>query len=127
MDGFTLRCNNLRCRAQLEIRAAVTTCRHVVYYAPNVDGSLTLDWNFSHIFCITCASSLQLTDPQLNGARVCPACDTTLSAPDDAVITVLNPSDDYKTSVLGGLSPTVILEICSKGLGFWTYQVTQEV
>lgn len=29
MDGFTLRCNNLRCRAQLDVRAAVTTCRHV--------------------------------------------------------------------------------------------------
>lgn len=129
MDGFTLRCNNLRCRAQLELRAAVTTCRQVTnyIYIPVLGGLLTLDWHFSHIFCISCASSLQLTNPQLNGARVCPACDTTLSAPDDAVITVLNPSDDYKTSVLGGLSPTIILEICSKGLGFWTYQVTQEV
>ncbi|KAI5840764.1 hypothetical protein DFP73DRAFT_481949 [Morchella snyderi] len=93
MDGFTLRCNNLRCRAQLDVRAAVTTCRH----------------------------------PPLNGQRVCPACETTLSQPDDAVITALNPSDDYKTSVLSGLSPTIIMEVCSKGLGFWTYQVTQEV
>ncbi|RPB14602.1 hypothetical protein P167DRAFT_462131, partial [Morchella conica CCBAS932] len=104
---FTLRCNNLRCRAQLDVRAAVTTC--------------------SHIFCISCASSLQLTEPPLNDQRVCPACETTLSQPDDAVITALNPSDDYKTSVLSGLSPTIIMEVCSKGLGFWTYQVTQEV
>lgn len=58
---------------------------------------------------------------------MCPACETTLSQPDDAVITALNPSDDYKTSVLSGLSPTIIMEVCSKGLGFWTYQVTQEV
>ncbi|CAZ80628.1 unnamed protein product [Tuber melanosporum] len=88
MDGFILRCNDLRCRAQTDGRAVVTTC---------------------------------------SGQRTCPACDTTLSKPDDAVITVLNPSDDYKTSVLSGLSPSIIIEICTRGLAFWTYQVTQEM
>lgn len=27
MDGYTLRCNNLRCRSPIETRAVVTTCR----------------------------------------------------------------------------------------------------
>ncbi|KAL7276980.1 hypothetical protein RUND412_000017 [Rhizina undulata] len=107
MDGFfTLRCNNLRCRKQLEHRAVVTTC--------------------SHIFCTNCASTLQ-SNPPVGGQRICPACDTPLTAPDDVVITILNPTDDYKTSVLSGLNPTVIMEICGRGLGFWSYQVTQEV
>ena len=39
----------------------------------------------------------------------------------------LNPTDDYKTSVLSGLSPSVIMEIAGRGMAFWTYQVTQEV
>ncbi|PUU73384.1 hypothetical protein B9Z19DRAFT_1057872 [Tuber borchii] len=62
-----------------------------------------------------------------SGQRTCPACNTSLSKPDDAVIAVLNPSDDYKTSVLSGLSPSIIIEICTPGLAFWTYQVTQEI
>ncbi|PUU73394.1 hypothetical protein B9Z19DRAFT_1004554 [Tuber borchii] len=88
MDGFILRCNDLRCRAQTDGRAVVTTC---------------------------------------SGQRTCPACNTSLSKLDDAVIAVLNPSDDYKTSVLSGLSPSIIIEICTRGLAFWTYQVTQEI
>ncbi|CUS12156.1 unnamed protein product [Tuber aestivum] len=107
MDGFILRCNDLRCRAQTDGRAVVTTC--------------------SHIYCLPCATALQLTEPPPNGQRTCPACSTALSKPDDAVIAVLNPSDDYKTSVLSGLSPSIIIEICTRGLAFWTYQVTQEI
>lgn len=29
--------------------------------------------------------------------------------------------------MLSGLSPSVILEVCGRGLAFWNYQVTQEV
>ncbi|KAG0639185.1 hypothetical protein HOY80DRAFT_964424 [Tuber brumale] len=107
MDGFILRCNDLRCRVQTDGRAVVTTC--------------------SHIYCLPCAAALQLTEPPPDGQRTCPACDTTLPKPDDVVIAVLNPSDDYKTSVLSGLSPSIIIEICTRGLAFWTYQVTQEI
>ncbi|TGZ80811.1 hypothetical protein EX30DRAFT_307066 [Ascodesmis nigricans] len=107
MDGFSLHCNNLRCRTTLDNRGVVTTC--------------------CHIFCTSCAETLRLVNPPPNTPRRCPACDTELSGPDDAVLAILNPADDYKTSVLSGLSPSVIMEIAGRGLAFWGYQVTQEV
>jgi E3 ubiquitin-protein ligase CCNP1IP1 len=58
---------------------------------------------------------------------VCPACNAVLSNPDDAVLANLNPTEDYKTSVLSGLSPTVIMECAGRALSFWAYQATQEV
>ena len=61
------------------------------------------------------------------GNRVCPACQTLLSQPDDAVSTSLQPTEDYKTSVLSGLSPSTIMECAGRGLAFWSYQSTQEV
>ncbi|EMC91898.1 hypothetical protein BAUCODRAFT_58923, partial [Baudoinia panamericana UAMH 10762] len=103
---FALRCNSLRCRSQLNDRAVVTTC--------------------SHIFCIACSESLGLANA--NGAvRTCPACDTQLANPDDAVVTQLNPTEDYKTSVLSGLSPSIIMECAGRGLSFYSYQTTQEI
>jgi E3 ubiquitin-protein ligase CCNP1IP1 len=50
-----------------------------------------------------------------------------LSNPDDVVVTNLNPTEDYKTSVLSGLSPNVIMECAGRGLSFWAYQTTQEM
>ncbi|KAG9650713.1 hypothetical protein KCU95_g13618, partial [Aureobasidium melanogenum] len=101
-----LRCNSLKCRARLTDRAVVTTC--------------------SHIFCHPCSISLGLSSSS-NGVRVCPACDAQLANPDDAVATQLNPTEDYKTSVLSGLNPTIIMECCSRGIAFYQYQVTQEI
>ena len=43
------------------------------------------------------------------------------------MIAGLSPSEDYKTSVLSGLSPTVIMECASRGLAFHTYQTSQEI
>ncbi|GAA6056764.1 hypothetical protein JCM3770_006121 [Rhodotorula araucariae] len=74
----------------------------------------------SHIFCIDCANALFST-PQ-----ICPACETALPDLDDVVQTTLNPHDSYKTSILSGLSPTTILDIASRALNFYTYQVQQE-
>ncbi|CAG8577515.1 10888_t:CDS:2, partial [Racocetra persica] len=56
------------------------------------------------------------------------ACVTTCSRKksDDIVFADLNPSEDYKSSVLSGLRPDIIMEICSRALSFWTYQTTQE-
>jgi len=82
---------------------------------------------FSHIFCIGCANQLQLSNPPAGQRPVCPACDARLTNPDDAVITNLNPTEDYKTSVLSGLSPNVIMECAGRALSFWAYQTTQEV
>ncbi|EPS33061.1 hypothetical protein PDE_08023 [Penicillium oxalicum 114-2] len=103
---FHLRCNALKCRAQLQERAVVTTC--------------------SHIFCLECANSLGLSHPTTSDRR-CPACQTVLCNPDDAVSTVLNPTEDYKTSVLSGMDPTTIMECAGRALGFWAYQSTQEI
>ena len=90
----------------LDDRAVVTTC--------------------SHIFCVPCSESLGLASPNGN-ARVCPACETQLPNPDDAVATQLSPTEDYKTSVLSGLSPSIIMECAGRGLSFYSYQTTQEM
>lgn len=103
---FHLRCNNLRCRERLTEQAVVTTC--------------------SHIFCLDCSESPQLSPPE-GHARVCPACKSQLDDPDAAVMTNLRPSDEYKTSVLSGLSPAIIMECASRGTAFYEYQCTQEM
>ncbi|KAH9897305.1 hypothetical protein F4778DRAFT_255454 [Xylariomycetidae sp. FL2044] len=103
----TLRCNSLKCRRELADRALVTTC--------------------SHIFCPDCATRLRLAHPNHDNQIQCPACGSPLTNPDDAVIANLNPTEDYKTSVLSGLSPNVIMECASRALSFWVYQTTQEV
>ena len=59
--------------------------------------------------------------------RICPTCSTALPNPDDAASTSLQPSEEYKTSVLSGLDPTTIMECASRALSFWTYQTTQEM
>lgn len=83
-------------------------------------------WLIRHIFCPTCASTLDLSSAT-NGERHCPACQTILVNPDDVVITALNPTEDYKTSVLSGLDPNTIMECAGRALLFWTYQTTQEM
>ncbi|TRM68423.1 hypothetical protein BD626DRAFT_116003 [Schizophyllum amplum] len=95
-----LKCNRLTCRKALTDKAVVTTC--------------------SHIFCVECANEL------FTAARLCPACETSLTEPDDVVVCSLRPSNDYKTSVLSGLTPSIILEICSRAISFWQYQIHQE-
>ncbi|TQV93023.1 NEDD8-activating enzyme E1 regulatory subunit [Cordyceps javanica] len=50
-----------------------------------------------------------------------------LSSPDDAVISNLKPSEAYKTSVLSGLSPSIIMECAGRALSFWAYQTTQNI
>ncbi|KAF2761494.1 hypothetical protein EJ05DRAFT_173584 [Pseudovirgaria hyperparasitica] len=103
---FSLRCNVQTCRAELNEQAIVTTC--------------------SHIFCIACANDLGLTQP-FNATRDCPACHAHLLNPDDAVVSKLNPTQDYKTSILSGLSPFIIMECAGRGLQFYCYQTTQEI
>ncbi|KAI1957968.1 hypothetical protein LOZ58_005443 [Ophidiomyces ophidiicola] len=101
-----LRCNSLQCRASLTERAIVTTC--------------------SHIFCLKCAENLGLAR-STGRDRQCPACQTSLLNPDDVVSTVLNPTEDYKTSVLSGLDPNTVMECAGRALAFWTYQTAQEI
>ncbi|KAB8238093.1 uncharacterized protein BDW43DRAFT_297037 [Aspergillus alliaceus] len=102
---FYLRCNSLKCRCQLKEQAVV---------------------NDLHIFCSSCASALGLSSATAGG-RHCPACQIILVNPDDAIITALKPTEDYKTSVLSGLDPNTIMECAGRALLFWTYQTTQEM
>ncbi|KAN0063309.1 hypothetical protein ACQY0O_004473 [Thecaphora frezii] len=46
--------------------------------------------------------------------------------PDDVVVSSLNPSADYRASVLAGLSPSIVIEIAARSLQFWQYQCSQE-
>lgn len=80
----------------------------------------------SHIFCVPCSDSLGLSGSAV-GIRICPACETQLGNPDDAVVTQLNPTEDYKTSVLSGLHPNLIIECASRGVSFFQYQTSQEM
>ncbi|KZT20744.1 hypothetical protein NEOLEDRAFT_1226511 [Neolentinus lepideus HHB14362 ss-1] len=96
-----LKCNRLTCRRVLVDKAVVVR-------------------SGSHIFCVDCANEL------FNNSRLCPACEIPLTEPDDVVVSSLHPSNDYKTSVLSGLTPSIILEICSRAIAFWQYQTHQE-
>ena len=125
MDEFVLRCNNLKCRIALTERAVVTTCRFVLT-SFRTTSLLTITLLNSHIFCLECAELLGLSTAT-TGPRICPACQVRLNNPDDAVCTYLNPADDYKTSVLSGLSPTIIMECAARAMAFWSYQAAQEV
>jgi E3 ubiquitin-protein ligase CCNP1IP1 len=80
----------------------------------------------SHIFCVDCSDRLGLSNSS-GRSRQCPACETILNKPDDAVVAQLNPSEDYKTSVLSGLSPNTILECAGRALNFYSYQTSQEM
>ncbi|KAK2627801.1 hypothetical protein QTJ16_002447 [Diplocarpon rosae] len=104
---FTLRCNVLKCRKDVNGHAFVTTC--------------------SHIFCMDCSQRSGLATVREGQRIICPACDVQLTNPDDAVVANLNPTEDYKSSVLSGLSPNIIMECASRALNFWTYQTTQEM
>ncbi|KAI8979367.1 hypothetical protein BDF20DRAFT_1000695 [Mycotypha africana] len=96
-------CNVVQCRRSLalEKQACVTSC--------------------SHIFCVQCSSAA------FSKALLCPACHTSLSGTDDIILTDLNPTEEYKSSVLAGLKPEVILDITSRAIAFFDYQQSQEV
>ncbi|CAG8556318.1 13743_t:CDS:2 [Ambispora leptoticha] len=77
-------------------------------------------------FSLLCFMLVDCANKAFSSALVCPACDTSLTENDDIVFADLNPSEDYKSSVLSGLRPDFIMEICTRALSFWTYQTTQE-
>ncbi|KAJ2063672.1 hypothetical protein IW146_009998 [Coemansia sp. RSA 922] len=103
MSECTLRCNNVKCRVSLAHaeEACVTKC--------------------SHIFCTQCATTL------FNSSPVCPACQTVMTAPLDVMSVSLTLTEEYKSAILAGLPPAVIMDICSRAMSFWTYQASQEL
>ncbi|KAG0737717.1 hypothetical protein G6F23_010172 [Rhizopus arrhizus] len=45
----------------------------------------------------------------------------------DIVLSQLNPTERYKSSVLAGLKPEVILDISGRAIAFYEYQLSQEL
>ena len=80
----------------------------------------------SHVLCAQCADSTGFSRAN-SVERICPACRTPLPSHDDVVLADLNPSEEYRATVLAGLSPMAIMECASKALAFWSYQATQEI
>ncbi|KAH7327847.1 hypothetical protein B0I35DRAFT_2539 [Stachybotrys elegans] len=103
----SLNCNAISCRKPVGDRAVVTSC--------------------SHIFCLDCANSVNLPGHDPHTRSECPACKAHLPHPDDAVISNLVPGEEYKSIVLCGLSPNVIMECAGRALSFWAYQTTHEI
>ncbi|KAJ4323182.1 hypothetical protein N0V84_004445 [Fusarium piperis] len=81
----------------------------------------------SHIFCMECAERLGVTGQETERRNICPACHTQLNNPDEAVIANLSPSEEYKTTVLSGLSPNIVMECARRALSFWAYQTAQDM
>ncbi|XP_060887147.1 E3 ubiquitin-protein ligase CCNB1IP1 [Labrus mixtus] len=97
----TLLCNYPKCRTKLSGFAWVTAC--------------------SHVFCDQHGSGEFSRSP-----AICPACSSALSGKLDIVRTELSPSEEYKAMVLAGLRPDIVLDISTRALAFWSYQVHQE-
>uniref|UniRef100_A0A915L4X4 RING-type domain-containing protein n=1 Tax=Romanomermis culicivorax TaxID=13658 RepID=A0A915L4X4_ROMCU len=96
-----LHCNQKNCRKLLDGGFAwVTSCSHIFC---EQDGENHFKQNFN-----------------------CPACDTLLSNDGDFYKTNLAPNEQYKSMVLAGQKPEVIMDVCSKALAFWNYQILQE-
>ncbi|XP_064395858.1 E3 ubiquitin-protein ligase CCNB1IP1-like [Halichondria panicea] len=93
-------CNYKDCRKRLKTFAWVTSC--------------------SHVFCETDGSR------EFEKQQVCPACDTTLTGQYDIVKSELKPSEEYKSMILAGQRPEIIMEVCSRAMSFWTYQTHLE-
>ncbi|XP_068164314.1 E3 ubiquitin-protein ligase CCNB1IP1 isoform X2 [Antennarius striatus] len=96
-----LLCNFPKCRTTLNGFAWVTAC--------------------SHVFCDQHGSSEFSRSP-----AICPACSSALSGKLDIVRTELSPSEEYKAMVLAGLRPDIVLDISTRALTLWSYQVHQE-
>ncbi|XP_019855434.1 PREDICTED: E3 ubiquitin-protein ligase CCNB1IP1-like [Amphimedon queenslandica] len=96
----SLVCNFKKCRKRLTNFCWVTSC--------------------SHVFCDEDA------EREFSRGRICPACETQLPGNHDITRVDLQPPEEYKSMVLAGLRPEIIMEIAARGLSFWSYQSHQE-
>ncbi|KAK3379891.1 hypothetical protein B0T24DRAFT_663978, partial [Lasiosphaeria ovina] len=98
-----LTCNVSTCGAQLTDQALVTAC--------------------SHVLCLECASKHRFAG---QGPYTCPVCQQPLTA-SEVCKQLLHPSEEWKSVVLSGLSPTIVMECAGKALSFWSYQMTNQI
>ncbi|PSN44555.1 hypothetical protein C0J52_18383 [Blattella germanica] len=105
MADLDLICNNPKCRKRLTNIAWITSC--------------------SHAFCSKDAD-ISFLNNNLDDIE-CPACQTPLPDKHDIVKAELNPTEKFKSMVLAGLRPEIIMDITNRALTFWQYQIFQEV
>ncbi|GAA5896410.1 uncharacterized protein JCM6883_006894 [Sporobolomyces salmoneus] len=74
----------------------------------------------SHIFCVDCANTFLGSPPK------CHICHAKLEDSYDLVQAELQPADLWKSLILAGLPPPVIIDIASRALSFWNYQQDHE-
>ncbi|KAF3767482.1 hypothetical protein M406DRAFT_27726, partial [Cryphonectria parasitica EP155] len=79
-----------------------------------------------HIICVDCGNSAGLNGPSPDH-RNCPLCGTHLPRPDDVYVTMLNPTEEFKTRALTGLDPDSIMECAGRALKFWSLQMTHDL
>lgn len=74
---------------------------------------------------LTACSCLSCANEYFASSQICPACDTDLQGQDDIVQTTLQPTSDYRTTALAGLSPSIIVDIASRALNFFSVRYTR--
>ncbi|CAI6343008.1 unnamed protein product [Macrosiphum euphorbiae] len=100
MSETNLICNYKKCRKDLNSFAWVTSCSHIFC---DYDGSRTF-----------------------NREKKCPCCNEVLNRRLDIVQINLNPDESFKSMILCGLRPEVVMDISLRAVSFWNYQMTQE-
>lgn len=97
-------CNFRKCRKTLTSDAWVTTC--------------------SHAFCVE--HGKKEFKRNIHNSLTCPACGTELQDKFDVIQADLKPGETFKSIVLAGMKPDVIMDIAMRAMSFWSYQVEQE-
>lgn len=67
-----------------------------------------------------------MVSSELHRRSGCPACGSPLPTPEDAVVINLKPTEEYKTTILSGLPPSMIMECAGRAMNFWVYQTIQD-
>ncbi|RZF32609.1 hypothetical protein LSTR_LSTR011056 [Laodelphax striatellus] len=99
MSEYALVCNYKKCRNPINSYAWVTSC--------------------SHAFCDNHSHEQEW-------GRKCAACDSVFNGKYDIVKADLNPSEEFKSMILAGLRPEIILDIASRAISFWSHQMYKE-
>ncbi|KAK7861878.1 hypothetical protein R5R35_002845 [Gryllus longicercus] len=101
MSYLDLFCNYIQCRERLNNKAVITSC--------------------SHAFCMHHGNQI------LSNELMCPACKTPLNKNKyDLTCADLNPSEDFRSMILAGLRPEIIIDIAHRAISFWSYQIHME-
>lgn len=88
---------------------------------------LTTHPQSSHIFCIECFQQHGVVGQENQRRATCPTCNAPLAKAEDIAIVRLNPTEEFKTNVLSGLNPGLIMECAGRGISFWVYQASQNL